>query len=243
MNPEAMELFGKALRAFSRDEPGAVLNIRRDDGVVSPLPASYFFREERDFTRLESVALSRCRGSVLDVGGGAGEHALVLRGMGRPVTAIDVSPRAVAIMKRRGLPDVRCVDVFDFRGGPFDTVLLLGHSVGMVGTVGGLDRFLAHMREIVTPDGQILMDSLDVRVTDTPANLAYHEANRRAGRYIGEIRMRFEFRGESGPLFGWLQVDAGELARRAGTAGWKCEVVHAESNGEYLAKLTRRGSA
>ena len=238
-----MEQFGKALRAFSRGEQGAVLNIRRDDGLVSPLPVGHFFRDQRQFTRLETTALALCRGTILDVGAGAGEHALLLRGQGRAVTPIDISPQAVAIMKRRGLRDARCVDVFDFRGGTFDTILLLGHSIGMVGTLEGLERFIAHARDLVAPDGQILLDSLDVRATDAPENLAYHEANRRAGRYIGEIRMCFEFRDESGPLFGWLQVDAETLALRAEGAGWKCEVVHAEGGGEYLARLTRQQSA
>ena len=243
MNPEAMEPFGKALRAFSRGERGAVLTVRRDDGHVSPLPAGHFFREQRQFTRLEAAALALCRGSVLDVGAGAGEHALLLRGEGREVTPIDISPQAVAIMKRRGLREARCVDVFDFRGGTFDTVLLLGHSIGMVGTIAGLDRFLAHVRGLVAPGGQILLDSLDVRVTDAPDNLAYHEANRSAGRYIGEIRMRFEFRNEAGPVFSWLQVDAETLSLRSAIAGWNCEVVHAEQNGEYLARLSRQRSA
>jgi len=59
-----------------------------------------------------------------------------------------------------------------------------------------LERFLAHAHRLLRSDGQLLLDSVDVRVTSDPLHLAYQEANRVAGRYIGEIRLQFEFRGE-----------------------------------------------
>jgi hypothetical protein len=68
-------------------------------------------------------------------------------------------------------------------------------------------------------------------------HLAYHEANRQAGRYVGEIRLQFEYRGQMGPPFGWLHVDPGTLAERAGRLGWSCHVVRQEENGDYLAQL------
>ncbi|MCL5266811.1 MAG: hypothetical protein M1469_01760 [Bacteroidetes bacterium] len=57
----------------------------------------------------------------------------------------------------------------------------------MTETIDGLDRFLAHAHVLLSDEGQLLLDSLDVRITDDPVNFAYHEANRIAGRYIGEI--------------------------------------------------------
>ena len=59
----------------------------------------------------------------------------------------------------------------------------------MVQTLCGLDRFLRHARQLIKPNGQLILDSLDVRRTMDPKHLAYQEANRRAGRYFGEIRM------------------------------------------------------
>ena len=61
-----------------------------------------------------------------------------------------------------------------------------------------------------------MFDSLDVRRTDDAQHLAYQEANRKAGRYFGEIRIQFEYKGKPGPLFGWLHVDPQTLADRAG---------------------------
>jgi SAM-dependent methyltransferase len=242
MNPEAMEPFGKALLAFFGGDPTTELNVRRDDGFVTALPMSYFFRAPNELTPIENTAIDGCVGRVLDVGAGSGLHGLILDKKGFRVTSIDIDPGAVDVMKRRGLVDVHCVDVFSFQDGPFDTLLMLGHGIGMVETIDGLDRFLDYVKGLTTDSGQILLDSLDVRVTDKASDLAYHEANRREGRYIGEIRMQFEFQGETGPYCGWLQVDAETLSAHAHSKGWTCEVVLQEASGNYLARITNSRS-
>ena len=201
---------------------------------------AHFFREPAEFTALEQTALDLCRGRILDIGAGTGCHSLALQAQGFSVCALDVSPQAVDIMSQRGVKEVLQTDVFDFEEGPFATMLMLDHGLGIVGDIEGLRRFLQHARRLIAPDGQIVLDSLDVRCTDNPTHLAYLEANRRAGRYIGEIRMRFEYKGQMGPLIKWLHMDAGTLADRAGKAGWACQVIRQEESGDYLARLTLR---
>ena len=188
----------------------------------------------------DRAAMDRCLGHVLDAGAGTGLHSLFLLQRGHRITSIDISPHAVSIMKRRGLPDVHCESVFEFQSRRFDTLLMLGHGIGMVGTIDGLDRFLTHAHGLLTEHGQLLLDSVDVRITDNPRDLAYHKANRRAGRYVGEIRMQFEFQGETGPECEWLHVDTETLNTHAEAAGWQCEIVHQERNGEYLSRLKSR---
>jgi len=234
-----MEPFGMALRAYFEGDTSAELIIRRDDGLESPLPVSFFFRDPSGFTNIDHAALERCMGHVLDVGAGAGVHSLVLHGKGFPLTAIDISPQTVDILKQRGLKDVHCADIFGFREGRFDTLLMMGHGIGMVETIEGLDRFLAHVRGLLSEEGQVLLDSLDVRVTEDPKNLAYHEANRQARRYIGEIRMQFEYQGRKGPYCGWLHIDPATLKEHAVKQGWDCEVLMEEASGDYLARLSK----
>lgn len=233
-----MEPFGKALRAYFEGDKLAVMMIRRDDGSEVPLPAVHFFREEHDLSRIEQRALHCCQGRVLDVGAGTGTLSLVLQKRGLPVTAIDICRDTVLIMERRGVKNVLCADIFDFGDGPFDTLLLMGHGIGMVETIEGLDRFLRHARTLVADKGRCVLDSLDVRRTTDPGNLEYLEANRNAGRYIGEVRMQFAFAGEAGPYCGWLQVDPDTLSLHAEKEGWRSEVLETESNGDYLAQLT-----
>lgn len=233
-----MDPYGSALQDFLDGEASARIAIHRDDGYDSLVPIAVFFRKEEDFSPLENAALDLCRGTVLDIGAGTGCHTLALQRRGLHVTAIDISPQAVAVMTARGAADARRTDVFDLRGERFDTLLMLMHGIGMVETLEGLDRFLRHARTLIAPDGRLAFDSLDVRRTDDAQHLAYHEANRKAGRYFGEIRIRFEYKGRQGPTFGWLHVDAQTLADRAGKAGWRCRVVAEQEDGNYLAELT-----
>ncbi|MCI0379718.1 MAG: hypothetical protein L0215_19100 [Gemmataceae bacterium] len=238
MNPNAMTPFGAALWACFEGDTDAELVLRRDDGLEVALPVSHFFREPAAFTAIEIAALQHCRGPVLDAGAGTGLHSLALQQLGVPVTAMDVCPQAVDIMARRGVARVHCADLFGFCGGPFATLLMLGHGVGAVQTIAGLDQFLSLAHGLLSQGGQVLLDSMDVRVTDNPRHLAYLDANRQAGRYIGEVRLQFEFRGQKGPYCGWLHVDAITLAEHADRAGWNCEVIAQAAGGNYLACLT-----
>jgi SAM-dependent methyltransferase len=240
VNAQAMEPFGMALLAYFEGCANAELIVRRDDGKEALLPVSLFFREQSDFTAIEKAAIELCKGHVLDVGAGTGLHSMALHRRGLPVTPIDINPQAVTIMRQRGLKDAHCADIFKFQDGHFDTLLMMGHGIGMVETIAGLEQFLGHAHTLLSGNGQLVLDSLDVRITDDPGNLAYHEANRKAGRYIGEIRMQFEFRGQRGPFCGWLQVDAETLTEHAKLAGWLCETVHREQDGDYLGQLTRQ---
>jgi SAM-dependent methyltransferase len=235
-----MEPQGRALLAYFEGDLDAKLVIHRDDGVDEPMPVSHFFRDPSEFTEIENKAIELCFGRVLDAGAGTGLHSLVLQQQGTQVTAIDISPQAVDVMSRRGMSDAHAADIFEFEGGPFGTVLMMGHGIGMVETVAGLDRFLDHTRRLVSEKGQILLDSCDVRRTDDPSHLAYHEANRQAGRYIGEIRLHLSFQGVPGPPCGWIHVDAETLGARGKTFGWTCEMMVQEEDGHYLARLTKR---
>jgi SAM-dependent methyltransferase len=238
MKTADMDPYGQALLDYQNGDTSVQVTVHRDDGYDSPQPIAVFFRTEEQFSPLEREALTLCRGSVLDIGAGTGCHTLALRKRGLRVLAIDISPQAVAVMSARGIADARRTDVFDVRRERFDTQLMLMHGIGMVETLSGLDRFLRHARTLAAPGGRLVFDSLDVRCTEDPRHLAYQEANRKAGRYFGEIRMQFEYNGRSGPPFGWLHVDAQTLADRAGDAGWNCRVAKEQEDGNYLAELT-----
>jgi SAM-dependent methyltransferase len=229
--------FGRALLEHHRggsDGPDQPLRLHSDLGEVDELPARFFFRDEEELGRLERIALQACRGRVLDVGAGAGVHALLLQERGHRVTAIDVVPEAVEVMEERGVEDARRADVFEFRGGPYDTVLLLLNGIGMAGTVSGLDRFLEAAPRLLAPGGQLLADSADLRPR-------VGADRREDGRYAGEVHLQLEYREEKGPPYPQLYVDPETLARRAGPRGWRVEVLARGEAGEYLARLTRNG--
>lgn len=239
MDVTALEPYAMALRAFAGGDHQAQLVVRRDDGFEALLPVSHFFRSEEAFVPLERAALARCRGRILDVGAGTGLHTLVLRARGLTVSAIDVHPAVVELMHGRGVADARCIDFFSLQDDPFDTLLLLGHGIGMVGDLPGLRRFMAHACRLVDPTGCVVLHSLDVRRTMEPRHRAYHAANRAAGRYIGQIGMQFRFLDVEGPMCDWLHVDPETLGSEAASAGWSCTVVLQDDGGDYLAELRR----
>lgn len=238
MNPESMKPCGLALMDYFRGDYSAKISIHRDDGHTDDMAISTFFREPSNFSRLECTALDLCKGYVLDIGAGAGPDSLALQEKGFSVCAIDISPEACEIMRTRGVEEVYCTDIYDFIGGPFDTILMLCHGLGLLETLSGLDRFLEYTHRLVKASSQIIFDSLDVRHTSNLMHLAYHEANRGAGRYFGELRLQIEYKGRKWPIWKWLHVDPETLTVHAREAGWHCEVIMQEESGDYLGRLT-----
>lgn len=236
---EAIKPAGMAMKDFYAGDVNAEVIMHRDDGVISTMAMSALFRGPIDFQE-DKVLIDQCSGKILDVGAGAGIHSLYLQKKGFTLYALDVSPEACQVMKRRGVKNVICSDVTDLRSGSFDTMLLLGRSISMVENIRGLERFLRHSRNLMNSGGQILLNSLIVAGSSDPKNIAYHEANIKAGRYIGEIRVHMEYKKYIGPETGMLHVDPVELTWCAAETGWKCDVLLKEESGHYAARLVKK---
>jgi SAM-dependent methyltransferase len=188
---------------------------------------------------LESRALDLCRGRVLDVGAGSGCHSLALQDRGLEVTAIEVLPDLVDILRERGVRDARLATWMDVDAGRFDTVLMMMNGVGLTETLPGLRGFLQDARRLVAPGGQILADSTDVRVRMDREAARSGTYERPDGRYMGELHFQLEFEGRKGPPFGQLYVDPETLRRYALEAGWECEILlPPDEYGHFLARLT-----
>jgi 2-polyprenyl-3-methyl-5-hydroxy-6-metoxy-1,4-benzoquinol methylase len=228
----AWEPHGRALLDFFRGDLTAEISAESSLGETETVPASVWFRGEEALFPLDRAALALARGSVLDVGAGAGAHSLPLQARGLRVCAIDRVPQCVEILRARGVRDARQVDVLAFRAGRFDTVLLLANGAGIAETLAGLDRLLGALQRLVAPSGAILLDSTDLR--DHPA---WREPAPDGAAYFGELVFRLRYRGLEGPPFRQLYVDPKTLGARAQAAGWRCEVVGRDGRA-YLARLT-----
>lgn len=62
------------------------------------MPVEHLFRTIDDMPPLEQKALDMASGLVLDIGAGAGCHALALQNRGLEVKAIDISPLSCEVM-------------------------------------------------------------------------------------------------------------------------------------------------
>jgi SAM-dependent methyltransferase len=239
LNLEAWRPYEAAMCAYHRGQHDVTIVVY-DDYERDEAPLSYFFREPEQFPPLERMALEHCRGRTLDVGAGSGCHSLELQRWGLPVTAIEVSPALVNILRQRGVRDARQATWMDLEiDEPFDTVLMMMNGLGLAETLAGLDGFFRDARRLVKPDGQVLADSTDVRVRMDPDAARTGRLRRPDGRYIGELHFQLEFEGRKGPPFGQLYVDPETLHRRALASGWGCEILREpDEYGHYLVRLT-----
>ena len=130
--PELGDAFGRALSDRQTGQPGAIV-IERDDGFIEVDSGDYL----GGWSDRDTWALQRAPGRVLDMGAGAGRASLALQERGQDVVALDVSPGAVGVCRRRGVKEVFLGTVAELAaagGAPFDSVLMLGNNLGLLGS-------------------------------------------------------------------------------------------------------------
>jgi precorrin-6B methylase 2 len=225
-----MDVFGLALQdEFNGD--AEVLWLYNSYDYPEEMPLDIFFRTEEDMSDLEYKALEMCYGKVLDIGAGAGSHALELQNKNLDVTALDSSPNAIEIMQERGVKKVVEQELNTFQETGFDTILLLMNGIGITGSLEGLKSFLIRSRNMVNPGGQLIFDSSDV-------SYLYQDLQKPTDRYYGEISYQYEYKGQRGEWFNWLYIDEHTLTEIAKECGWNCEIVLDDGQDQYLAQLT-----
>jgi SAM-dependent methyltransferase len=235
--PAAWEPLAAALVAFQGGEHEALLLVHSDEGVPDPMPVSLFFRGPDEMREVDREALRLTRGRVLDGGAGVGSVTLALQDRGFEVTAVEVIPEAVEIMRGRGVADAREGRLGELpRERVYDTVLLLMNGTALAETLSGVPAFLEILDGLVAPGGQILLDSTDLLEGEEIQPMG---PDWEAGEYPGELHYQVEFRGERGAPFPQLFVDPKTLARIAGGEGWTSTVCWKGEEGEYLVRLTR----
>lgn len=228
--------YSEALLDYWRGDREAAYTVHRDDGWSQVVPVAAAFAGE-PFHPIELLALDRASGRVLDVGAGVGRHSLALQSRLAHVTAIEIEPELVRVMSERGVTDALAENVFTLASRQFDTILMLMNGFGMVGTLTGAAAFFEHARSLLSPEGQILCDSLDVRQTSNPTHLAYQQSNLRRGFPAGQMRFWIEYRGRSGKPFDWLHLAFDTLREHAQRHQWKAEKLADDESGRYLARL------
>jgi SAM-dependent methyltransferase len=221
------DIIGRAIRDFTEGDQDAFLLVHTSYGEIETMPVAIFFRDYTQMLELEKYALSLCKGSVLDAGAGAGSHSLVLQTMGLDVIALDISPLAVQVMEQRGIQQAVLGDVFAYTATRFTTILLLMNGIGIAGDMVGIKALLKHLKTLLLPGGQILLDSCDVHY------LAGENIYR---SYVGEVTYQFEYKGEKSEPFGWLYLDIAMLKKIAKATGWQCQIIYEEGE-SYLARL------
>ena len=225
-----MDIYGQALQDFYAQQPEEKLWLHNNYGEPEEMPVEVFFREEAEMPEAELMALQLCRGKVLDIGAGAGSHALVLQQRGFEVTALEVSPGAAAVMQKRGVKKVVQQDIYQYKTEKFDTLLLLMNGIGLTQNLTELDRFLQHAKQLLLPGGQLIFDSSDI-------SYLYEDLPKPKTNYYGEIRYQYEYKNQRGDWFNWLYIDPKTLQKQAKKQGWNCAIVYEDEMDLYLTTL------
>ncbi len=232
------DLFGKAILDYQTNNNPEDIITETSISEADEMSVAYLFRDFKEMPKLEQKALQLTKGKVLDVGCGAGSHALYLQNDKKlDVKAIDISENAIKACKLRGLKNAEVVNVLDLdTSEKYDTILLLMNGTGIFGKLNQISTYLQKLKILLNEGGQILIDSSDIiYMFDQDEDGAY-EIN--ANGYYGELTFSLEYKGEKEDEFDWLYLDYNTLQNAAHANGLECELILEGEHFDYLARLT-----
>ena len=227
---------GAAIRDYQNKGKASRLRVLSSMFDEDEMPVAHLFRTFSQMPRLEQKALSMAKGRVLDIGAGAGCHALALQEHGLEVKAIDISPLSCEVMKERGVKNAECVNLFNPQlQGKYDTLLLLMNGTGIAGKLNRLPMLLNRLKELLAEGGQILIDSSDLKyIYENEDGSMDIDLN---APYYGEVDYQMQYKNIKGEPFDWLYTDPMLLASISKQCGLNCEIVEEGENYDFLARL------
>ncbi len=229
------DLFGQAILDYQTNNSPEDLLTETSISEADEMPVDYLFRSFEEMPHIEQIALERAKGKILDIGCGAGSHSLYLQNKGFEVCAIDVSDKAIETCVLRGIKNARVQNILAVQNETFDTILLLMNGTGIFGTLAALPTYLQHLKSLLNPNGQILLDSSDlIYMYDENEDGSYSIP---AEGYYGELTFTVSYKGQTDPPFPWLYLDYNTLQRAAQANGLQCELIAEGKHFDYLARL------
>jgi precorrin-6B methylase 2 len=224
------DILGAAIVGIWQGNEDEKLHLHTSYGPVEEMPLEIFFRELDEMTELEVTAIEACRGSVLDLGAGAGCFAALLQQMEFEVHALDNSAGCAKVLHERGVQNVHQIDLYEYKAPKVNTVLIMMNGLGLAGKLENVVPFFDHLRQLLEPGGRIVVDSSDI-------SYMYKRGSKPKDRYFGEVQFRFEYAGEMGEWFDWVYVDYKTLCNELTPNGWNIELLHQNKLGEYLVRI------
>lgn len=233
--------FGSALWDYYNDGEGLMI-IERDDGNVGVDSAEKYFVPPKQWLKYERKAIKYAKGRVLDIGCGAGRHALYLQKKKRDVLGIDISPLSVKLCLARGLKKALIMPISDigkFEPESFDSILMMGQNWGLMGSASKAKEYLKKMHNITTPKGRIIAMSQNPYSTTDKDHKDYHKQNRSKRRLPGQLKIRIRHGKQTTDWFDYLFVSRAEMEKILKGTGWEIKKAFESSGGGYAVLLTK----
>ena len=237
------DAFGRAIRDHHRgDRTEPLLQGDGEETREHPIESFYVdpFDPESDSG---SWLASRLKGPLVDLGAGAGRHALRFQERYETV-AVESSPALVETMRDRGVADAREGDMFALRDAferdRFASALAIGTQIGLAGSMRGLSAFLGDLACVTTPDATAVVDCYD---PDHPgaADLLGYRDDPTPG--LAHRAMWFAYEGETDPTLQFRLFSPSRLREATVGTGWAVEAVDRGGTGSgphYRAALRKR---
>ena len=234
--------FGRAIRDHHRGGRTHPL-VDRDGGATREHPIERFYFEpvvdDPDIGWVESWL----SGPLLEVGAGAGRHALYFQERLETV-ATDVSRHLVAVMDDRGVDDARRMDMFSLRetfdDDRFRSVFARGTQACLADSPARLQQFLADLAAVTTRDGTAVLDGFDPDHERAP-ELFGHRPDPEAD--VARRCYHQTYEGAVGETLSFRLVGPDQLRAAAEEAGWRVADVRRGDprTPHYQAALAKSG--
>ncbi len=232
------DAYGQILLATLEGRPAQEV-MERDDGLIYVGSPADYFAPFRRWPAVERRAMRFVRGRVLDVGCGAGRVSLHLQQRGHDVVAIDESPLAVEVARRRGVADahVRSLAGFSAAAPAFETIVLLRNNIGLAGSTARVSPLLEWLSRATTARGRIVTDSVDPDRLDEGAFRDY--VPRARNSIAGAQRFRVRWGTYATPWFSYLMLGPASFELALVGSGWHVAHLIDDGSPRYAAVLEK----
>ncbi|MDD5022783.1 MAG: methyltransferase domain-containing protein [Candidatus ainarchaeum sp.] len=184
-----------------------------------------------NWSEIEKEILGNLTGKIIDLGAGAGRHSDYLNKKECEVHSVDISKRAVEIMKKRNIKNVHLMDWWKidkkFKK-EFDFAIMMFNNFAMLGNEENIKKMMDKISEITKESGKAVISCVD------PEKFGCGEKS--------NFYAHLEYDGKSGNEFEMILLSPRYLEKILKKVNWEIEKIgycDGEFNAQYLAVLKK----
>ncbi len=205
------DLFGKALTDYYHNDQENPFYICDERGEY-PLDLTFFLNDRPE--EYECEILKSAKGKILEIGCGAGRILKYLQESGHNATGFDIDCALVALCGERGVKNINTETYMNMeKFGIFDTIIALNRTIGIAGTIDGVQKMLKKCSACSGKNGILIFDSIEVRP----------ELSTSSGVY--ERKLRYKYEDKYGEWFSWINFSSDVARKVLAETGWNVEKV------------------